>query len=82
MAGTGCSSQQTAWSSLQLGRYILVVAYNMHWEAHEFALPALKKQMKWYQVAGTEEMPDEAECLKEQKMIEVKARTIILLQGR
>jgi isoamylase len=54
----------------------------MHWEAHEFALPALKKQMKWYQVAGTEEMPDEAECLKEQKMIEVKARTIILLQGR
>ena len=58
------------------------VAYNMHWEAHEFALPALKKEMKWYQVAGTEEMPDEAECLKEQKMIEVKARTIILLQGR
>ena len=45
----------------------------MHWEAHEFALPALKKQMKWYQVAGTEEVPDEAECLKEQKMIEVKA---------
>ena len=58
------------------------VAYNMHWEAHEFALPALKKEMKWYQVAGTEEVPDEAECLKEQKMIEVKARTIILLQGR
>jgi len=54
----------------------------MHWEAHEFALPALKKEMKWYQVAGTEEVPDEAECLKEQKMIEVKARTIILLQGR
>lgn len=46
----------------------------MHWKLLQFALPALKKQMKWYQVAGTEEMPDEAECLKEQKMIEVKGK--------
>ncbi len=32
---------------------ICFVAYNMHWLKHSFALPALQKHKKWYQVIGT-----------------------------
>ena len=47
MAGTGCSSQQTAWSSLQLGRYIFGLSHIICTGKHtNFALPALKKEMK------------------------------------
>ncbi len=31
----------------------LYLAYNMHWEAHEFALPALPAGMKWQEVCNT-----------------------------
>ena len=58
------------------------IAYNMHWESHEFALPALKKGKKWYQIADTESILEEAGCLQDQKKIEVKPRTIILLKSR
>lgn len=61
-------------------------AYNMHWEAHEFALPNLPKGMKW-QVAIDTSSKDvngiyvegsEAQ-IKKQKQCMVPARTIMVL---
>ena len=31
------------------------VAYNMHWESHEFDLPNLPKKQKWYIVFNTDD---------------------------
>ena len=45
-------------------------------------MPALKKGKKWYQIADTESILEEAGCLQDQKKIEVKPRTIILLKSR
>ncbi len=35
----------------------LYLAYNMHWEAHDFALPRLPKDMEWKLLFMTEEAP-------------------------
>ena len=58
------------------------VAYNMHWLTHEFALPALKKGRKWYVLASTDGILEAPESVENQKCIEVKARTIVVLAGR
>lgn len=65
------------------------VAYNMHWEPHEFALPNLPKKMKWRIALNTDakdvngvyeeglEVPAE-----NQKQIMVEARTIVVFIGK
>lgn len=53
------------------------VAYNMHWESHSFALPALPRNKKWYLAAGTSEKTEE-----DQKQIRLKPRSIVILVGR
>lgn len=59
------------------------VAYNMHWVDHTFALPALSKKKKWYKIASTEEgVLKEEELLESQRLVEVKARTIMVIVGR
>lgn len=58
------------------------VAYNMHWEEHDFALPALPKGEKWYVIAGTEEIPEYPEELESFKKVRVKARHIVVLEAR
>lgn len=59
------------------------VIYNMHWLAHAFALPALSKGKRWYKAASTEEgILKEAEFIQEQKVLEVEARTIMVLVGK
>ena len=58
------------------------VAYNMHWEEHDFALPALPKGEKWYVIAGTEEILEYPEELESFKKVRVKARHIVVLEAR
>lgn len=67
----------------------LFVAYNMHWEPHEFAIPNIPKHMKWHLAVHT----DHSECngiytegeepvLKDQKQFLIPARTIVVLIGK
>ncbi len=59
------------------------VAYNMHWLDHEFALPALGKEKNWYLAASTDEgVLKTPRLLKNQRKIELKARTIALIIGK
>ncbi len=58
------------------------VAYNMHWLEHEFALPALGKNQKWYRIASTREgVLEKPIKLENQKMVPVEDRTVMLLAG-
>lgn len=59
------------------------VAYNMHWVKHTFALPALSKKKKWYQVMESASGVSEKNLLLEnQRMLEVKERNIVFLIGK
>ena len=89
---------ESAWrvpsevSSRQLGVYYsgaavggddCFVAYNMHWQEHPFALPALSSGKKWYKIASTSEgVLEEPELLDNQRLVEVAERTIMLVIGR
>ena len=79
-------------SSRQLGVYYsgavaggddCFIAYNMHWLEHKFALPALPKGKAWHVIASTDEgVLETPRQLKQQRQIEVKARTILILAGK
>lgn len=65
------------------------VAYNMHWEPHEFSLPNLPKGMKWHVVFDTNAKevngfyPEgEEKCLEKQKFFMVQPRTIVVFMGK
>ncbi len=65
------------------------VAYNLHWTPHEFALPTLPKNKKWYVAlhTGREENDGfyeagQEEILKEQKTVMVEERSIVVLVGK
>ena len=64
------------------------VAYNMHWEPHEFALPKLPKGMQWHIAIRSDEekggiYPEGTEpLLTEQKKYMIPSRTIIVFLGR
>lgn len=67
------------------------VAYNMHWEPHEFALPNLPKGMKWHVAFNSDDLePGQEGILTEgaqklaenQKQFEVGPRTIVVFCGR
>ena len=59
------------------------IAYNMHWEKHSFALPTLGKKKKWYRVTETRLGVEKSSIpLENQKMIELKERSIVLLIGK
>lgn len=67
----------------------LYVAYNMHWEAHEFALPNLPRGQQWHLAADTSNeevngfMPEGQEpCLENQKQTLVRERSIVVLIGK
>lgn len=89
---------ESAWqvpsevSSRQLGIYYYgeafedvscFVAYNMHWLAHSFALPALTKKKKWYLAVSTQDgLLEEEILLENQKEVIVDERTICIFIGR
>lgn len=58
----------------------LYIAFNMHWEPHELALPNISGR-SWRAVltTGMEELPD-ASQINEARTVSVPARTIIILE--
>lgn len=58
------------------------IAYNMHWNEHKFALPALPKGKKWYRVFSTENGLTEELPESNQKETIVQDRTIVMFLGR
>ena len=71
------------YSGSQVQEEACFVAYNMHWVEHHFALPALKKERKWYQVMSSEEgVYTTAELLKDQKTVELPERSTAIFIGR
>lgn len=89
---------ESAWqvdadiASRQLGVYYsgaglnddeIFITYNMHWEDHAFALPALPKGKVWHKVLSTEDGIDtNIEVSSNQKKVNVKERTIEMYVGR
>ncbi len=64
------------------------VAYNMHWEPHEFALPKLPKGMRWHVSFNTDDAkvngiyPEGGEpVLENQKSCLIPARSIVVFIG-
>ena len=64
------------------------VAYNMHWEPHEFALPKLPKGMRWHMSFNTDDArangiyPEGSEpVLENQKSCLIPARSILVFIG-
>ena len=67
----------------------IYIAYNLHWEPYTFALPNLKKDMKWSVKADTSRdevfYPEgEEKVLKDsdEKSILVPPRTVMILIGK
>lgn len=65
------------------------VAYNMHWEPHEFALPNLPKKFKWHLAFNTDEndfngIYEEGKepLLERQKQFVVPPRSIVVFIGK
>lgn len=65
------------------------VAYNMHWEPHEFSLPNLPKGKKWHVAINTDEgsrngIYEEGRemVLEKQKHFMVPSRTIVVFIGK
>lgn len=65
------------------------VAYNMHWEAHEFALPNLPKKMQWHLAINTDDEKingiyeqGQEPVLENTKLFEVPPRTIVVFIGK
>ncbi|MCD8325579.1 MAG: hypothetical protein LUC90_02515 [Lachnospiraceae bacterium] len=57
---------------------LLFVAFNMHWQTHECALPILRKGMHWQPVFATEELPEDHEL---ERTLTVPARTACVLEA-
>ena len=69
------------------GQEMVYVAYNMHWDAHEFALPHLGEGMAWYEVVNSGQkdgfrQPEEKFRLLGARQVTVEPRTIAVLIGR
>lgn len=65
----------------------LYIAYNMHWESHEFALPLLPKNTCWCQVIDTSKKEsfiagDEQTVYENEKYFTVPPRTVMVLETK
>lgn len=58
---------------------MIYIAYNMHWEAHQFALPSLRGGYHWEVVSDTDSPVDEATIVNQ---VEVKPRSVKVLIGK
>lgn len=79
----GTYAKGTGWQADGL----LYIAYNMHWEEQELALPVLPEEGSWYLAADTSERqgfyPEGQErLLEEKKSIVVAPRSIYILIGK
>ena len=60
----------------------IYVAVNLHWTAHEFAIPKLPKKYKWKIVADTNEKTDIEVKDSDHAVINVKERSIVIMLGK
>ncbi|MFI3176979.1 MAG: alpha-amylase family glycosyl hydrolase [Eubacteriales bacterium] len=59
------------------------IAYNAHWEPHEFALPRLKKGYEWYMIASTSDSDSiKGQVLMNQNGIQVKERSVQIIMSK
>jgi len=60
------------------------LAYNMHWEKHEFDLPKLPVGMKWYVLLDTANytVGTDIQLSMNQRQYGVVARTVVILIGK
>jgi glycogen operon protein len=69
--------------SIELDGEDCFVAYNMHEEEKEFALPTLPGENAWYRVMSTEESVLESPIPQEnQRILNVEGRTIVVLTAK
>lgn len=66
---------------------MIYVAYNMHWDSHEFALPHLGEGMAWYEVVNSGQkdgfrQPEEKFRISGVRQVTVEPRTIAVLIGK
>ena len=59
----------------------LYIAYNMHWQKHELALPKLDKGYRWSRLLETGEAMEEAEPVQAENKIQIPERCICLYQS-
>lgn len=57
------------------------IAYNMHWEEKQLALPDLPAGMHWEKVMDTTEGTVESDGQKQEKRITVKGRSVLILKS-
>lgn len=57
----------------------IYIAYNMHWEAHQFALPSLPGGYRWEVITDTD---SETEEMANVSQIDVKPRSVKVLIGK
>ena len=61
----------------------IYIAYNMHWEEHDFALPSVKDKKEWHVVFDTAKSSSFIdEKTENQKIIKVAPRSIIILERK
>ena len=58
---------------------MIYIAYNMHWESHQFALPSLQGGYRWEIVNDTDSSGEETAIVNQ---VEVKPRSVKILIGR
>ena len=58
---------------------MIYIAYNMHWESHQFALPSLQGGYRWEIVNDTDSSGEETAIANQ---VEVKPRSVKILIGR
>lgn len=58
----------------------LYIAFNMHWEKHELALPKLPKGMKWKKIFATAE-DGQSGMMSDENKIRILDRSILLYQS-
>ena len=61
----------------------IYIAYNMHWEEHDFALPTVKDKKEWHVVLNTSKgsMFTDEKC-DDQKNVSVSPRCIVILERK
>jgi glycogen operon protein len=67
----------------------IYVAMNMHWTGHNFQLPNLPRGQRWHLFADTNRpspddicVPGEEKLLRDQRLIPVEARSLVIALGR
>ena len=60
----------------------LYIAYNMHWESHEFALPKLFKNRRWKLLLCTDGEMAQADEMEESAVSDSTAQSVVTLPGR